>query len=79
MYGLKHARGDFIIIMDADLSHHVRTPANRGADGCSVCAVHLLSMTAQAEMALQARAYVLLMAKSDLLRLKDALGGPSRV
>ncbi|KAK9826209.1 hypothetical protein WJX81_008657 [Elliptochloris bilobata] len=22
MYGLKHARGDFIIIMDADLSHH---------------------------------------------------------
>ena len=27
MYGLKHARGDFIIIMDADLSHHVRSPA----------------------------------------------------
>ena len=24
VHGLKHAKGDFIIIMDADLSHHVR-------------------------------------------------------
>ncbi len=23
MHGLKHARGEFVIIMDADLSHHV--------------------------------------------------------
>ncbi len=25
MHGLKHASGDFVIIMDADLSHHVST------------------------------------------------------
>ena len=24
VHGMKHAKGDFIIIMDADLSHHVR-------------------------------------------------------
>lgn len=24
IHGLKYARGDFIIIMDADMSHHVR-------------------------------------------------------
>lgn len=23
VYGLKHASGDFIVVMDADLSHHV--------------------------------------------------------
>ena len=25
VYGLKHATGDFVIVMDADLSHHVRS------------------------------------------------------
>lgn len=25
IHGIKHATGNFIIIMDADLSHHVRT------------------------------------------------------
>ena len=25
IHGIQHAKGDFIIIMDADLSHHVRT------------------------------------------------------
>ncbi len=25
IHGLKHAKGDFIVIMDADLSHHVRS------------------------------------------------------
>ena len=24
VYGLKHASGDFVVVMDADLSHHVR-------------------------------------------------------
>ena len=24
VHGLKHATGDFVIVMDADLSHHVR-------------------------------------------------------
>lgn len=24
LHGLKHASGDYVIIMDADLSHHVR-------------------------------------------------------
>jgi len=24
IHGLKHATGDFVVIMDADLSHHVR-------------------------------------------------------
>lgn len=28
VHGMKHASGDFIIIMDADLSHHVRKCAN---------------------------------------------------
>ena len=28
IYGLKFARGQFIIIMDADLSHHVITKIN---------------------------------------------------
>ena len=23
VYGLKHASGDFVVVMDADLSHHV--------------------------------------------------------
>ena len=31
VYGLKHASGDFVVLMDADLSHHVSTPS------CSQC------------------------------------------
>ena len=27
VYGLKHASGDFVVVMDADLSHHVSTPS----------------------------------------------------
>jgi hypothetical protein len=26
VHGIKHATGDFVIIMDADMSHHVRGP-----------------------------------------------------
>ena len=26
VYGLKHASGDFVVVMDADLSHHVCPP-----------------------------------------------------
>lgn len=28
IHGMKHARGNFVIIMDADLSHHVNTTSN---------------------------------------------------
>ena len=38
VYGLKHASGDFVVVMDADLSHHVRS--------------HLLVMGAHAGFAL---------------------------
>lgn len=30
MHGIKHATGNFIIIMDADLSHHVSTYSIKG-------------------------------------------------
>ena len=50
IHGLKHARGDFIIIMDADLSHHVRSPARlRAWQGCAGV-VHLLGMAVQFEL-----------------------------
>ena len=26
MHGLKHASGDYVLLMDADMSHHVSTP-----------------------------------------------------
>jgi len=26
MHGIKHASGNFVVLMDADLSHHVRSP-----------------------------------------------------
>ena len=29
VHGLKHAKGNFIIIMDADLSHHVRSKTSQ--------------------------------------------------
>ena len=31
VHGMKHATGNFIILMDADLSHHVRTCMNQWA------------------------------------------------
>lgn len=36
MHGIKHATGDFIIIIDADLSHHVSK--------CYICSISFLFM-----------------------------------
>lgn len=34
VHGVKHATGNFIIIMDADLSHHVSGASLFGCSGC---------------------------------------------
>jgi glycosyltransferase involved in cell wall biosynthesis len=39
VHGLKHATGDFVIVMDADLSHHVRRPS----PGRQLCCRHCSS------------------------------------
>jgi len=38
LHGIKHATGNFVIIMDADMSHHVRSQETLPPRGLSVVA-----------------------------------------